>query len=126
MKEQVEVSEQHQNEINQLKIKIEQLQTSIASDSSNTNDIQKTLTKEKARTKWLSRENSRFAQKIKDLTNHIATLEKDLESKSSQENQNNEEAPMISSNSLSKSDINNTEITSDDTQPLIVVEKDGQ
>ena len=55
---------------------IEELKASIAVGSSSSNDTLKALEKEKARSKWLSRENWGFSSKIKELTNHIAKLEK--------------------------------------------------
>ena len=55
---------------------IEALKASIAVGSSSSNDTLKALEKEKARSKWLSRENWGFSSKIKELTNHIARLEK--------------------------------------------------
>ncbi|PHS16314.1 MAG: hypothetical protein COA86_11775 [Kangiella sp.] len=55
---------------------IEELKASIAVGSSSSSDTLKALEKEKARSKWLSRENWGFSSKIKELTNHIARLEK--------------------------------------------------
>jgi len=58
------------------KYEIEELKASITEGSSSSNDTLKALEKEKARSKWLSRENWGFSSKIKELTNHIARLEK--------------------------------------------------
>ena len=61
-----------------LKDKINLQNLEIAKGSSNSSDNQKLLDKEKGRTNWLRKENSRFAVKIKSLTEHIANLEKQL------------------------------------------------
>ncbi len=65
-----------ENTKNLSQIEIDELKNSIAQGSSNSSETLKTLEKEKARSKWLSNENHKFSFKIKELTNHIATLEK--------------------------------------------------
>ncbi|MFT6734546.1 MAG: TolA-binding protein [Polaribacter sp.] len=56
-------------------LEIEKLRSSIELGSSSSSETLEILEKEKARSKWLSKENRKFSSKIKDLTNHIANLE---------------------------------------------------